>query len=99
MNPLVNATLSRRAMLRAAGAGLPALAGLTRDTKSAPSKVYWPRANEWETRSPKDAGMDPAGVEDALNYAAERNSSGLIILAADFLLKQEHYRHAGRHGH
>ena len=88
----VNSSLSRREMLRAAATVLPVLTGFTRDVISAAPKLYWPRANEWETRSPKDSGMDPAGLEDAANYAAEHNSSGLVVLRGGRIVSEKYWQ-------
>ena len=88
MNHPADAKLSRRAWLRAA-AGVSGLAGYA---LAAPQKIYWPRGADWETRAPRDAGMDAAGIEDALNYAAERSSTGLVILRGGRIVAEKYWQ-------
>jgi CubicO group peptidase (beta-lactamase class C family) len=92
MNHLVDAKFSRRALLLAMAAGLPALTGIAGYTLVVPPKVYWPRVNQWETRSPKDSGMNTAAIEDALTYAAERNSTGLVILRGGRIVTERYWK-------
>jgi CubicO group peptidase (beta-lactamase class C family) len=85
----IDAKLSRRALLRAAAGGLSGLAGYA---LAAPQKVYWPRGADWETRAPRNADMDAAGIDDALSYAADRNSTGLVILRGGRIVAEKYWR-------
>ena len=89
MNYPIDAKLSRRALLGAAAAALPGLAGYA---LAAPQRVYWPRGADWETRPPKKADMDAAGIEDALSYAADRNSTGLVILRGGRIVAEKYWK-------
>lgn len=55
-------------------------------------KPYWPSGNDWELRSPKDAGMDMAGIEDAIRYAGEQNSTGLVILRGGRIVTEKYWK-------
>ena len=62
--------LTRRDLLRLAGViGISCFHGRV---FAAPDTSYWPRANEWESRKPADASMDPDAVEAALAARAIR---------------------------
>ena len=70
---------TRRKMLRtSAGAAVASFA--TRQLSALLAGDYWPRGSEWETLTPSDAAMDPAGDEGAFAYAADHNSTGLVVL-------------------
>lgn len=81
---------TRREWLRAAAA--TALVSLNRRKTFAAPKLYWPRGDDWETRAPKDAGLDAAGLEDALQYAAEHNSTGLMILRGGRIAAEKYWQ-------
>lgn len=81
--------LTRREMMRAAAASVLGFAGRA---FAAPPKSYYPRGKEWETRTAKDAGMDAAGIEDAVNYAAEHNSTGLVILRGGRIVTEKYWK-------
>lgn len=89
MNHQVDIKLSRRALLRAAAAGVSGLAGYA---LAAPQKVYWPRNGDWETRALVDAGINAAGIEDAVNFAAEHNSTGLVILRGGRIVVEKYWK-------
>jgi CubicO group peptidase (beta-lactamase class C family) len=89
MNHPIDTRLSRRALLRTAAAGLPGLAGYA---LARPQQVYWPRGATWETRAPKEVGLDAAGIEDALNYAAAHNSTGLLILRGGRIVAERYWQ-------
>lgn len=82
---------TRREMLRTAvaiaGAGLCGGKVLAR-----PPKTYWPRGKDWETRTAKDAGMDATAIEDAVKYAAEHNSTGLVILRGGRIVTEQYWQ-------
>jgi len=80
--------LGRRDLLRSAAAiGISCFRG--REV-AATDPAYWPRANEWESRKPAEAGMDADAVEAALAYAGEHNSTGMVILRGGRIVA-EHY--------
>ena len=83
-----HAKLTRRELLRAAAGSLV----VSRSAFAAPPKVYWPRGSDWEARTPKDAGMDGAGIEDAMNYAGEHNSTGLVILRGGRIVTEKYWK-------
>ena len=83
--------MTRREMLRLATA--TGLAGFGARPLAQPS-VYWPRAGEWETRAPRDSGMDAAGIagiEDALTYAGGHNSTGVVILRGGRIVAERYW--------
>ncbi len=84
--------LTRRAMLRASLTTTVGCAlGGQRLFAIAP-KPYFPRGKEWETRAPKDAGMDAAAIDDAIKYAAEHNSTGLVIVRGGRLVTEQYWQ-------
>lgn len=82
--------LTRRAML--CGAAAAGVALLNPRVFSAPQKTYWPRGNDWETRSPKDVAMDGAAIEEAVKYAGEHNSTGLVILRGGRIVAEKYWQ-------
>lgn len=82
--------VTRREMLRVATAA--SIGGFVGKAFAAPPKLYWPRGNDWESRTPKDAGIDAAGIEDAANYAAEHNSTGLVILRGGRIITEKYWK-------
>lgn len=81
--------LSRREMLRTSAA---AAAFATRNLSALLAGDYWPRGSEWETLTPADAAMDPAGVEGALTYAADHNSTGMVILRHGRIVAERYWK-------
>lgn len=80
----------RRDVLRLGSAAcVGAIAG---SAFGAPRKPYWPQGSSWETRAPKDAGMDPAGVDEAVQYAADHNSTGLVILRGGRIVAENYWK-------
>jgi CubicO group peptidase (beta-lactamase class C family) len=71
--------------------GLTAVASLLRTRVFAQPGPYWPRATEWETRLPRDAGMDGAGIDEALAYAGNHNSTGLVILRGGRIIAEKYW--------
>ncbi len=53
---------------------------------------YWPRGNQWETRSAKDARIDAVAIEDAIKYAGEHNSTGLVILRGGRIVAEKYWK-------
>ncbi|MBK9709470.1 MAG: serine hydrolase [Acidobacteria bacterium] len=82
--------LTRRELLQSVAAvGVTSLGGAA---FAAPPKPYYPRGNEWETRALKDAGLDAAGIEGAIQYAADHNSTGLVILRGGRIVTEKYWK-------
>lgn len=86
MSILTDGSISRRRMIGCMAGGF--LSG--RSLFAVAQKVYYPRGRDWETRTPKDAGMDAAAIDDAVKYAEGCNSTGLVIVRGGRLVA-EHY--------
>lgn len=86
MHHPLGSRLSRRAMLRAG------LSGVASYTLIASPQAYWPRGDVWETRAPKEAGLDAVAIEDALSYAAAHNSTGLLILRGGRIVAEQYWQ-------
>jgi CubicO group peptidase (beta-lactamase class C family) len=84
--------LTRRAMLRASLTTMAGCALGGRRLFAVAPKPYFPRGKEWETRAPKDAGMDAAAIDDAIKYAAEHNSTGLVIVRGGRLVTEQYWQ-------
>ncbi|MDX2033922.1 MAG: serine hydrolase [Blastocatellia bacterium] len=84
--------ISRRAMLRQTTAALlGGVAGGGAVIAGQPAP-YYPRGGAWEARAPKEAGMDAAAVEEAARYAAEHNSTGLVIVRGGRIVAERYWR-------
>lgn len=59
---------------------------------AAPPNPYYPRGKVWETRTPKDAAMDAAAIDDAVKYAAEHNSTGLVIVRGGRIVTEKYWQ-------
>lgn len=59
---------------------------------SAPAQVYWPRGQDWQARSPVEAGLDPAAIEDALRFAGARNSTGVAIIYQGRIVAERYWQ-------
>jgi len=82
--------LTRRDLLRSAAViGISCFRGRV---FAAPDASYWPRANEWESRKPADAGMDPDAVEAALAYAGEHNSTGIVVVRGGRIVAERYWQ-------
>jgi CubicO group peptidase (beta-lactamase class C family) len=80
--------LTRRELFVLAGAaGVAGLAG----SRLLAQRPYYPRGADWETRAPRDAGMEPATLEDAVRYAGERNSTGLMIVRGGRIVTEKYW--------
>ena len=80
--------MSRRVMIRSLTGCV--IAGRT--LFAAQSKPYYPRGKDWETRAPKDAAMDAAALDDAVKYAAEHNSTGLVIVRGGRIVTEQYWQ-------
>ena len=82
--------MTRRELLHSVAAvGITGLGGAA---FAVAPKLYYPRGKEWETRAPKDAGMDAAGIEEALKYAGDHNSTGLVILRGGRIVTEKYWK-------
>jgi CubicO group peptidase (beta-lactamase class C family) len=85
--------LTRREMIRlttaasVAGVGAP-----TANLFGAPNDPNWPTPTTWETRSLTDSGMNAAGIDDAVKYAAAHNSTGLVILRGGRIVTEQYWQ-------
>lgn len=53
---------------------------------------FFPSANmDWEKVDPKAAGFDAQGLEEALNYAGEHNTTGIVILYKGRILVERYW--------
>jgi CubicO group peptidase (beta-lactamase class C family) len=84
--------IPRRAMLRQFAILLPGGLVAGRTLLAAQPKPYYPRGKDWETRSPKDAAMDAAALDDAAKYAAEHNSTGLVIVRGGRIVMEQYWQ-------
>lgn len=86
--------LTRREMLRltaAAGlAGVGAKAVSAQPILSRPS-LYWPGATDWDRRTPRDGGMDPLALDEALLYAGAHSSTGLVVLRGGRIVAEQYW--------
>ena len=54
--------------------------------------MFFPSANkDWEKVDPKAAGFDTKGLEEALNYAGEHNTTGIVILYKGRILAERYW--------
>ncbi len=82
--------LTRREVLRSAGALVPVFSKWGSPVGG--QQPYYPGPGDWRTLSPKDAGMDPNGIEDAAQYAARHNSTGLVILRGGRIVSERYWQ-------
>ncbi len=60
--------------------------------QSAAAQLYFPPDDgPWEHVEPESAGWDAAGLSEALDVAAARNSSGVVILLGGRILAEGHW--------
>lgn len=52
---------------------------------------YWPKS-DWETISAKDASAERGALEDALTFAGDRASTGVVILRHGRILAERYWR-------
>lgn len=54
--------------------------------------LFFPSANkDWEKVDPKAAGFDTKALEEALNYAGEHNTTGIVILYKGRILAERYW--------
>lgn len=80
--------LTRREIFRLAGAA--SLTGLGARSFAQPD-AYWPGASEWETRVPRNVGMDAAAIDNALTYAGDHNSTGVVVLRGGRIIAEKYW--------
>lgn len=81
-------SVSRRVMIRALAGGF--ITGRT--LFASPPAPYYPRGNAWETRTPKAAAMDASALDDAMKYAAEHNSTGLVVVRGGRIVTEQYWQ-------
>ena len=86
---MATSPLTRREMLRLTAAA--SLAGFGTRTLAAQTSPYWPGASDWETRAPREVGMDGAAIEDALAYAGGHHSTGVVILRGGRIVAEKYW--------
>lgn len=59
---------------------------------AASQPVYWPRGEEWQTETPAKAGIDATALEDALRFAAEHNSSGVLVVRHGRIVAERYWQ-------
>ena len=57
--------------------------GFSRKIEAQSSTAYFPTASEWQTRTPEQAGMDSARVNEAIKYAVANENPGFKDLYLD----------------
>jgi len=82
--------ISRRELIGTAM--IAGVGGVLNTRLAAPPKKYWPRGNDWETRTPKEAGMDAATLEEAIQYAGNHNSTGLLVLRGGRIVTEKYWQ-------
>ncbi len=86
--PTLSRLVSRRTMLRSLTGGL--LVGRT--LLRVQSKPYYPRGAFWEARSPVELGFDATALDEAVQYAARHNSTGLVIVRGGRLAAERYWQ-------
>ena len=82
--------MKRRRLLQILGAA--GASALTRPAFAMPQGTYWPEGADWQKRSPSDAGFDAKALDDAIKYAADHNSTGLVILRGGRIVTEEYWQ-------
>jgi CubicO group peptidase (beta-lactamase class C family) len=88
MDPSNAHLMSRRAMMHSLAGGL--VAGRTLFAMQL--KPYSPQGKDWETRAPKDAAIDATALDDAVKYAAEHHSTGLVIVRGGRIVTERYWQ-------
>jgi len=57
-----------------------------------PPKPYFPRGQDWAAQTPKEAGFEAAALVEAVNYAAEHHSTGLVIVRNGRLVIEQYWQ-------
>ncbi len=55
-------------------------------------KPYFPSASAWDKLTHKEAGADAAAIDEALQYAGDRMSTGVVILRHGRILAEKYWR-------
>jgi CubicO group peptidase (beta-lactamase class C family) len=82
--------LNRRRLLQVLAAS--GAAALARPAFAIGETPYWPDGNDWQKRSPIDAGLDPKAVDDAVKYAADHNSTGFVVLRGGRIVVEQYWQ-------
>ncbi|MEP7273824.1 MAG: serine hydrolase, partial [Acidobacteriota bacterium] len=88
--PETSVNTSRRQLLQTVAAA--GIAGIGCRAFATSQTAYWPRGNEWERRVANDAGMNAMGVEEAINYAGDHNSTGMVILRGGRIVAEKYWK-------
>ena len=51
---------------------------------------YVPQA-QWASRAPEETGFDPAALEAAINFAGERNSTGVMVVRHGYVVAERYW--------
>lgn len=82
--------LTRRDVLRSAGALLPLLSTWVPSQRG--DRAYYPGAGDWLTVTAKDAGMAQDAVEEAAEFASRHNSTGLMIIRGGRIVDERYWQ-------
>lgn len=63
---------------------------------AASQPAYWPRGEEWEKQTPEKAGIDAAILEDALRFAGEHNSTGVLVVRHGRIAAERYWQNWNR---
>jgi len=63
-----------------------------------PKNLYYP-SETWDISHPKESGFDTKILEDALNYAEERRSSGVIVLQKGHIIAERYWNGWNKDSH
>ena len=63
-----------------------------RDANDSPPLYFPPHTGEWERVTPAEVGWDPAALKEALSFAGERKSSGVVVLYNGRILAEQYWR-------
>lgn len=83
---------SRRSMLSVSAAALVGRLAYKPALFAVQAKPYFPHGKDWEQRAPKDAALDEVALAAAVKYAAEHNSTGLVIVRGGRLVTEQYWQ-------
>lgn len=69
-----------------------ALENLPAENAPLAGELYWPTPRAWETVAPTEAGMETARLEEALAFAKERHSSGVVVVRGGRIVAERYWR-------
>lgn len=81
---------NRRRLLQLLGAS--GAAAIARPRFTIAESPYWPDGSDWQRRSPNDAGFDAKALDDAIKYADDHNSTGLVILRGGRIVVEQYWQ-------